>query len=89
MRLLDHASISVIKLSVCIEFYDAIMNAFNCEKVYETDTSLGYGIRCYSGEEDHSCLAIYESSTANLDDARHWCFKTKSRFATISSMRRT
>lgn len=81
MQLLDHVSISVSKLSNCIKFYDAIMNALDCEKVYETDTSLGYGIRCYAGEEDHSCIAVYESSTANTDDARHWCFKAKNRMA--------
>jgi catechol 2,3-dioxygenase-like lactoylglutathione lyase family enzyme len=81
MQLLDHVSISVSKLSNCIKFYDAIMNALDCEKVYETKASLGYGIRCYAGEEGHSCLAVYESSKANLDDARHWCFKAKSRKA--------
>jgi catechol 2,3-dioxygenase-like lactoylglutathione lyase family enzyme len=78
MQLLDHASISVSKLSDCVKFYDAIMDALDCKKVYETETSLGYGVRCYAGEEDHSCLAVYESAKANVDDARHWCFKAKS-----------
>ncbi|MGD9164864.1 MAG: hypothetical protein PVF13_08915, partial [Chromatiales bacterium] len=66
MQLLDHVAISVYKLSNCIKFYDAIMSALDCEKVYETKTSLGYGIRCYAGEEDHSCLAVYESANANF-----------------------
>jgi catechol 2,3-dioxygenase-like lactoylglutathione lyase family enzyme len=81
MQLLDHVSISVSNLSGCIKFYDAIMSALDCEKVYATETSLGYGVRCYAGEESHSCLAVYESPKANCDDARHWCFKASSRKA--------
>jgi catechol 2,3-dioxygenase-like lactoylglutathione lyase family enzyme len=81
MLLIDHVSISVIKLSDCAKFYDAIMLALGCNKVYETHKSLGYGVRCTAGEENHSCLAIYESKNANIDDARHWCFKAGSRKA--------
>jgi catechol 2,3-dioxygenase-like lactoylglutathione lyase family enzyme len=79
VQLLDHVSISVKTLPDCVEFYDAIMGSLGCEKVYETETSLGYGVRCTAGEENHSCLAVYESSSANTDDARHWCFKAESR----------
>lgn len=79
MQLLDHVSISVSNLVDCSNFYDAVMNALNCEKVYDTDEMLGYGLRCYTGEESHSYLAIYKSSTANIDDSRHWCFKATSR----------
>ena len=75
MQLLDHVSISVDSLNQCRPFYDAIMAALGCEKVYETATSLGYGVRCKAGETAHSCLAVYQSDTANTDDRRHWCFK--------------
>lgn len=81
MLLLDHVSISVSNLNACVDFYDAIMAALGCEKVYQTERSLGYGVRCSAGEENHSCLAVYESETANVDDARHWCFKAKSQTA--------
>jgi catechol 2,3-dioxygenase-like lactoylglutathione lyase family enzyme len=79
MQLLDHASISVDNIASCVNFYDAIMSSLGCEKVYQTERSLGYGVRCKTGQESHSCLAIYASATANTDDARHWCFKAKSR----------
>ena len=79
MLLLDHASISVKSIESCVDFYDAIMNILGCEKVYQTERSLGYGMRCKAGQESHSCIAIYASVNANTDDARHWCFKAKSR----------
>jgi len=83
MQLLDHVSISVSNISECIGFYDAIMESLGCEKVYATEKSLGYGVRCTAGEETHSCLAVYESETANTDDSRHWCFKAPSRESVI------
>ncbi len=79
MQLLDHVSISVLKLSDCTDFYDAIMQALGCEKVYQTESLLGYGVRCQADDINHSCLAVYESETANTDDKRHWCFKADSR----------
>ena len=79
MQLLDHVSISVGNLAKCTDFYDAIMQALECEKVYQTENSLGYGVRCQAGEENHSCLAVYESEHTNTDDKRHWCFKANSR----------
>jgi catechol 2,3-dioxygenase-like lactoylglutathione lyase family enzyme len=79
MQLLDHVSISVGNLVGCVDFYDAIMQALGCEKVYQTESSLGYGVRCQAGEENHSCLAVYESDKANTDGKRHWCFKANSR----------
>ncbi len=83
MYLLDHVSISVANLSQCVDFYDAIMRNLECEKIYATESSLGYGVRCAAGEELHSCLAVYQSDNANVDDARHWCFKAKSQNAVI------
>lgn len=79
MQLLDHVSISVNSLAECIDFYDSIMQALGCEKVYQTENSLGYGVRCKTGEENHSCLAVYESGQTNMDEKRHWCFKANSR----------
>lgn len=84
MQLLDHVSISVLNLSDCVAFYDAIMDSLGCEKVYETEKSLGYGIRCTAGEDAHSCLAVYQSESANIDDSRHWCFKASSREAVLA-----
>ncbi|WP_219993906.1 hypothetical protein [Aestuariibacter sp. GS-14] len=43
MQLLDHVSISVRNLASCVDFYNAVMQALGCEKVYQTATSLGYG----------------------------------------------
>lgn len=79
MQLLDHVSISVHSLADCADFYDAIMQVLGCEKVYHTERSLGYGVRCQAGDDNHSCLAVYESENANTDDKRHWCFKADSR----------
>jgi catechol 2,3-dioxygenase-like lactoylglutathione lyase family enzyme len=79
MQLLDHVSISVSNLADCVKFYDAIMQALDCERVYQTEGSLGYGVRCCTGQEHHSCLAVYASDNANYDDRRHWCFKANSR----------
>jgi catechol 2,3-dioxygenase-like lactoylglutathione lyase family enzyme len=79
MQLLDHVSISVGDLNKCVAFYDAIMQTLECVKVYQTESSLGYGVRCRAGEEDHSYLTVYESDKANTDDKRHWCFKADSR----------
>lgn len=84
MLLLDHVSISVSDLNDCVAFYDSIMESLDCEKVYQTDNSLGYGVRCKAGEEAHSCLAVYQSSSANVDDSRHWCFKAASQEAVVS-----
>lgn len=79
MQLLDHVSISVDSLAKARPFYDEVMKVLGAEKVYDTATALGYGMRCFAGEENHTCLAVYESSLANNDDKRHWCFKAKSR----------
>ncbi len=87
MQLLDHVSISVSNLPECVAFYDAIMNSLGCEKVYGTEKALGYGVRCTAGEEDHTCLAVYQSASANLDDARHWCFKASSQAVVIEFYR--
>lgn len=79
MHLLDHVSISVPNLATARPFYDAVMNALGAEKVYDRPDALGYGVRCTAAEDLHSCLAVYESPQANLDSARHWCFKANTR----------
>jgi catechol 2,3-dioxygenase-like lactoylglutathione lyase family enzyme len=78
MQLLDHASISVRDLESARTFYDAVMRALGCEKVYDRSGALGYGARCSTAEPMHTFLAIYLSRDANVDDKRHWCFKAES-----------
>lgn len=79
MQLLDHVSISVPSIKNARPFYDAIMQALGAEKVYDRPAALGYGVRCNSAEDFHSCLAVYESEGANFDEKRHWCFKATTR----------
>jgi catechol 2,3-dioxygenase-like lactoylglutathione lyase family enzyme len=79
MLLLDHVSLSVSDLEVARPFYDAVMTALGAAKVYDRPDALGYGVRCNASEDYHSCLAVYASPNANLDDKRHWCFKANTR----------
>lgn len=79
MHVLDHVSISVPDIAVARPFYDAVMDALGVAKVYDRPDALGYGVRCNADEDLHSCLAVYQSPQANLDQARHWCFKAGSR----------
>jgi catechol 2,3-dioxygenase-like lactoylglutathione lyase family enzyme len=79
MHVLDHVSISVQDIAVARPFYDAVMDALGVAKVYDLPDALGYGVRCNAAEDFHSCLAVYQSPQANLDPARHWCFKAGSR----------
>ena len=81
MHLLDHVSISVPDLERARAFYDAVMSALGCEKVYDKPDALGYGIRCRTATPDETYLAVYLSPRANIDDRRHWCFKATSRSA--------
>lgn len=78
MQLLDHASISVRDIDLARIFYDAVMSALGCEKVYDRTGGLGYGVRCSATEPTNTFLAVYLSSNANVDDKRHWCFKAES-----------
>ncbi|MFO0146973.1 MAG: VOC family protein [Betaproteobacteria bacterium] len=78
MQLLDHVSISVRDLDAARIFYDAVMAALRCTKVYDRPGALGYGVRCTATEPMHTFLAIYASLDANLDGKRHWCFKAES-----------
>lgn len=88
MLLLDHVSISVPSIEYARPFYDAVMAALGAEKVYDHPDALGYGVRCNGAEDFHSCLAVYESSAANVDERRHWCFKatTRAQVATFHSV---
>jgi catechol 2,3-dioxygenase-like lactoylglutathione lyase family enzyme len=79
MLLLDHVSISVPDIDAARPFYDAVMAALGAAKVYDRPDALGYGARCNESEDFHSCLAVYASDRANLDDRRHWCFKASTR----------
>lgn len=79
MQLLDHVSISVADLELARPFYDAVMTALGADKVYDREGALGYGVRCSGSDDTHSCLAVYQSSAANTDAKRHWCFKAATR----------
>jgi len=79
MLVLDHVSISVPSVEIARPFYDAVMAALGVTKVYDRPDALGFGVRCNDIEDFHSCLAIYESASANLDAKRHWCFKATTR----------
>ncbi|RIX49863.1 MAG: VOC family protein [Rhodocyclales bacterium GT-UBC] len=79
MHLLDHASIAVSDLATARPFYDAVMAALGADKVYDREDALGYGARCDTNADDHTCLAVYASPGASSDPKRHWCFKAANR----------
>ena len=79
MHLLDHASISVRDLDAARTFYDAVMAAIGCDKVYDRPGALGYGARCRADNPLETYLAVYFSERANTDEKRHWCFKAQTR----------
>lgn len=79
MLVLDHVSISVPDLDQARPFYDAVMAALGVGQVYDRPDAIGYGVRCTTIEDFHTCLAIYASANANVDDKRHWCFKATTR----------
>ncbi len=81
MQLLDHVSIAVRDLAAARPFYDAVMSALGCAKVYDRAEALGYGQRCGPDDGEHTFLAVYYSATTQFDDKRHWCFKAASRAA--------
>jgi len=78
MQLLDHVSIAVADLNGARPFYDAIMSALGCEKVYDRADALGYGAHCRADPPFETYLAVYHSPSATTDDKRHWCFKATS-----------
>lgn len=79
MFVLDHVSITVRNIDRARPFYDSIMSALGVEKVYDRPDALGYGVRCNSKEDFHTCLAVYMSPNSNTDARRHWCFKASTR----------
>jgi catechol 2,3-dioxygenase-like lactoylglutathione lyase family enzyme len=79
MQLLDHVSITVPDLARARPFYDAVMSALGCGKVYDREDALGYGVRCRADNPDGTYLAVYLSAAAGTDPRRHWCFKASSR----------
>jgi catechol 2,3-dioxygenase-like lactoylglutathione lyase family enzyme len=60
-------------------FYDAVLQALGCEKVYDRADALGYGARARPDSPMNSYLTVYRSASASHDDRRHWCFKAQSR----------
>jgi catechol 2,3-dioxygenase-like lactoylglutathione lyase family enzyme len=79
MQLLDHISITVSDLRAARHFYDAVMAALGCEKIYDSQDALGYGERCSALDADHTYCSVYASHPAIPDARRHWCFKAKTR----------
>lgn len=79
MHLLDHVSIAVNDLGKARPFYDAVMSALGCDKVYDRADALGYGERCRAGAPDETYLAVYRTDGAMTNDRRHWCFKASTR----------
>ena len=81
MQLLDHVSIAVNDLDRARPFYDAVLAALDCAKVYDRPQALGYGQRCGPDDGDHTFLAVYQATDCSANDKRHWCFKAASRAA--------
>jgi catechol 2,3-dioxygenase-like lactoylglutathione lyase family enzyme len=79
VQLLDHVSLAVPDIAPVLPFYDAVMAALGADKVYDRPEALGYGARCTTEENFHSCLAIYASPEARPDAKRHCCFKAATR----------
>lgn len=79
MRLIDHVSIAVLDIDAARPFYDAVMTALGCAKVYDRPDALGYGERCRSNAPDESYLAVYPAADVSPCDRRHWCFKASTR----------
>jgi catechol 2,3-dioxygenase-like lactoylglutathione lyase family enzyme len=78
VRLLDHVSIAVRDLEPARRFYDAVFSALGVSKVYERADAIGYGERNRAGDDQHSYISIYQSSSASADARRHWCFRAPS-----------
>lgn len=79
MQLLDHVSIAAPDLDAARPFYDAVMAALGCEKVYDHAHKIGYGERSRADAPGHSYFSVYASPSASADDKRHWCFKASTR----------
>lgn len=79
MRLLDHVSIAVNDLERARPFYDAVMAALGCNRVYARADALGYGERCRAQTPGETYLAVYLAEGASAHDRRHWCFKAATR----------
>jgi catechol 2,3-dioxygenase-like lactoylglutathione lyase family enzyme len=79
MQLLDHVSIAVNDLRAARPFYDAVMAALGCDKIYDSGEALGYGQRCSALEADQTYCSVYASSPAAADERRHWSFKAQTR----------
>jgi len=81
MELLDHVSITVVDLTLARRFYDAVMAALSCDKVYDLVDAIAYGTRSNAKHAAHTYLSVFASQEAALDERRHWCFKARTRDA--------
>ena len=78
MQLLDHVSIAVRDLQRARGFYDAVMAVLGAQTAYERSDAVGYGERNRNGDDAHTYISIYQSSSAHSDGRRHYCFRAGS-----------
>jgi catechol 2,3-dioxygenase-like lactoylglutathione lyase family enzyme len=78
VQLIDHVSITVSDLRKAQPFYEAVMRSLDAEIVYAEAAAIGFGERNGPGNAAHSYLSIFESSAAQADPRRHYCFKANS-----------
>ena len=58
MELLDHVSITVVDLTLARRFYDAVMAALSCDKVYDLVDAIAYGTRSNAKHAAHTYLCL-------------------------------
>ena len=58
--MLDHVSITVTNIGAAEKFYDAVMNALECQRTEKSDLRLGYGERC-NGDHPDRTLRVDQS----------------------------
>jgi hypothetical protein len=75
--MLDHVSITVTNIGAAEKFYDAVMNALECQRTEKSACDLDTA----SGAMGTIQIGLYVSIKAGgqPDDApaRHWCFKAR------------
>jgi catechol 2,3-dioxygenase-like lactoylglutathione lyase family enzyme len=77
--MLDHVYITASDMVAAERFYDAVMDALGVVKVGSREDWLGYGERADAGHPDRTYLAIRKGPSPLEAQARHWCFKARSR----------
>ena len=70
-----------LDLGLARPFYDVVMAALSCDKVYDLVDAIGYSTRSNAEHAAHTYLSVFASQEAALDERRHWCFKARTRDA--------